>query len=281
MKKILIPTDFSKVTEGALKAATEIARKTHAEVELLHIVEAPFEMKFTAAGVPLMPDGMNDIFILKSIESAKGLMKKILDDAQYAGVKFLPRIKVGDPYTHFTKHIVKEPADLIIMGTEGTHSFLKGFFSSSNAEKIVTHANCMVLSVKKILHNFRIRNVVFATNFEDDSPAFLEKLKDLQNIFDFKIHLLYINALVSHISDTARIEKLKREFIRKHGICNYEFHLLEDMTEYTGITAYADKINADIIALSTHQHSGLHWLGGISEDLVNYAEQPILTYKTE
>lgn len=68
-------------------------------------------------------------------------------------------------------------------------------------------------------------------------------------------------------------------FVRLHKIKDFEFSIWEDLTEYVGINTYAKVIKADIIALSTHQHKGLHWLGGISEDLVNYSDMPILTYK--
>jgi nucleotide-binding universal stress UspA family protein len=281
MKKILIPTDFSQVTEKALIVATEISRKTHAEVELLHIIESPSHMEFNFTGEPVQHNGLTDVFVLKSINLAKKKMKAIMDNIQYVGVRFRPMIKVASPYTHFTRHIVKEPVDLIIMGTAGTQSFLKGFFSSSNAEKIVTNADCMVLSVKNGIENFRLRNLVFATDFEDDSSDFLIKINELQDIFDFKIHLLYVNALVSHTSDIDRIKNQAHVFVKKHNIKNYEFQIVEDITEYTGIVDFATTVNADIIALSTHQHKGLHWLGGISEDLVNYADQPVLTYKVD
>jgi nucleotide-binding universal stress UspA family protein len=139
----------------------------------------------------------------------------------------------------------------------------------------------MVLSVKNGMKDFKIRNVIFATNFEDDSADFINKLKELQDIFDFKLHLLNVVSIINGKKSIAVIEKLAKEFVTKYQLQNYEFHIVEDMTEYSGITDYAKKINGDIIALSTHQHRGLHWLGGISEDLVNYADQPILTFKAK
>ena len=43
MKKILVPTDFSENAINATKAAADIARKTNAEIILLHIIELPQE----------------------------------------------------------------------------------------------------------------------------------------------------------------------------------------------------------------------------------------------
>ncbi|HEX8547062.1 MAG TPA: universal stress protein [Cytophagaceae bacterium] len=281
MKKILVPTDFSKVTKAALAIATEISRKTHATVELLHIVESTNHHSLNVAGEVAHFEGIEDVYTLKCIELADRQMKAIIHDVNYVGVRFLPIIKVGNLHSHFTRQIADEPSDLIIMGTEGSSSFFKGIFNTSNAEKVVSHATSMVLSVKDIPGNFELRNVLFATSFEEDATEFIVKLKELQDVFDFRLHLLYINSKMNYTKDTSEVVALCKEFVRKHNIENYEFHIADAFTEYIGITDYATNVNADVIAISTHQHHGSHWLGGISEDLVNYAEQPILTFKVK
>jgi nucleotide-binding universal stress UspA family protein len=39
INKIIIPTDFSDLSENAFKTGIEIARRQHAEVKLLHVIE--------------------------------------------------------------------------------------------------------------------------------------------------------------------------------------------------------------------------------------------------
>jgi nucleotide-binding universal stress UspA family protein len=279
MKKILIPIDFSKVTESALIVAREIARKNTAEVELLHIVDAPHEEAWVSTGEVRQADNMADVFIMKSMETADKRMKKIMNDVKYAGVRFRHKLKVGDETHNFAKFINEENPELIIIGTEGNKGFFKGIFNSSHAEKVVTHANCMVLSVKYADESFKIRNVVFATNFEDDSPVFMEELIRLQECFEFKLHIIYVDALLGNEHDSMEVKKKKEAFCIANNISDFEFHIIKDFTEYSGIIDYADKVKADVIALSTHQHKGLHLLGGVSEDLVNCSVYPILTYK--
>ena len=41
MKRILVPTDFSKYSEEATKVAAQIAKKYNSEVILLHMLELP------------------------------------------------------------------------------------------------------------------------------------------------------------------------------------------------------------------------------------------------
>ncbi|MBX9850878.1 MAG: universal stress protein [Cytophagaceae bacterium] len=280
MKKILVPTDFSVLADKALDIAAEIAIKTGASIELIHVIEAPYEGEFSAIGEVLKHEGLTDIFVLKSIEMADKKMKKIINEKKYVGIRFFPKIKIGNVFNHFSKIITKEEIDLIVMGTEGTTGFLKGIFNTSNTEEVVTHADCMVLSIKQSDKKFKIKNVVLASNFEDDSTAFIENIKQLQDIFDFKFHIVCINPLLNKQPDDSKIQKKMEEFVKSNKIKNYEFHLIEDFTEYTGLNAYAEKINADIIALTTHQGKGIsHWLGGLSEDLVNLSNTPVLTYK--
>jgi nucleotide-binding universal stress UspA family protein len=282
MKKILVPTDFSPLSEKALSVAAEISRKTKAEIELLHVIDSPNEGDFSASGDTLTGAGMNDLYILKSIELAKKNFYKILNDVKYVGIRFITKIKSGDVYHHLSDIIVKEKIDLIVMGTEGTTGLFKGIFNRSNTEEVVMHADCLVLSVKEGQKDFKIRNLVFTTDFKDYSPVFIKNLTDLQELFDFKLHLLYVDSVLNHTDNMDEVLINKEIFLKRFKIQNYEFHIHKDFTEYTGIIAYAEKIKADIIALSTHQQKGFwHWVGGLSEDLVNYANVPVLTYKAE
>ncbi len=41
MKRILVPTDFSKNAEHALKVAAQIAKKNNSEILLVHMLELP------------------------------------------------------------------------------------------------------------------------------------------------------------------------------------------------------------------------------------------------
>jgi len=50
MKRILVPTDFSKTSIIALEVASEIAKKAGAEVIALHVVEEATSESFRVTG---------------------------------------------------------------------------------------------------------------------------------------------------------------------------------------------------------------------------------------
>lgn len=282
MKKILVPTDFSPLAQQALRIAADISRKTRSEIELLHVIDSPNGGDFSATGDRFRGGNQSDLYVLKSIEKAKNHFEKILNDVNFVGIRFITKIKSGNIYTHLADAIVSEKTDLIVMGTKGTTGLFKGIFNRSNTEEVVMNSECLVLSIKEGQKDFKIRNVVFATDFKDYAPAFIKNLTDLQDLFDFKLHLLFVNSTLNHKDRLDEVERAKDLFVRKFPIRDYEFHIHEDFTEYSGILAYSEKINADMIALSTHQRKGFwHWVGGLSEDLVNFANIPVLTYKAE
>ena len=281
MKKIVIPIDFSKRTETALIAAKEIAIKTLAEVVLYHCIEAPSDAGFTTTGEVMAPDIMDKVFVHKSIELSNKKIKHLLNDSKFAGMRLHPKIKIVHTEDDYLKYIEEEKPDLIIIGTEENHHLFKGFLHGTHARMTISESDCMVLSVKKIEQDFSLKNIVFATNFEQDSPIFIEHIKTLQNIFDFRLHIIYVDALLSHERSAEDILVAKEAFLRKYNIGEHQFKIIEDFTEYNGILKYAKKVNADLIALTTHKRTGFHILGGISNDLVEETAFPILTFSAD
>jgi nucleotide-binding universal stress UspA family protein len=278
MKTILVPTDFSKEADNALEVAAIIARNTDAKIELLHIVESIHEDSFSVSGTFIQEDGLDKVFILKMVEKAMKTMQQKIKVLPLEGIKVIPHVKVGSVYKNISNIIAENKVDLIVMGTQGATG-IKEMFAGSNTEKVVRLAKCLVLSVKERADKFHLKNVVLATNFSDDAPVFLNRIKELQSIFNFKLHLLYVNTPMSFQSD-AELGLTMDKFAKTHDLKNYSFNILNAYMEEEGIMVFADKVNADVVALSTHGKKGLSslLLGSISQDMVNYSPKPILTY---
>ena len=71
------------------------------------------------------------------------------------------------------------------------------------------------------------------------------------------------------------------EFLAEFKINNCSTHIYNDINVEKGILHFAKSINADLIGMSTHGRKGLsHFFNGsISEDLVNHAKRPVVTFK--
>ena len=72
-----------------------------------------------------------------------------------------------------------------------------------------------------------------------------------------------------------------KNFVSEFNVKNIATHIYNETNVEKGILNFANTINADLIGMSTHGRKGLsHFFNGsISEDLVNHAKLPVVTFK--
>ncbi|MDH3710648.1 MAG: universal stress protein [Cyclobacteriaceae bacterium] len=280
MKKILVPTDFSKQAGYALDAAVDLAKRTDAEIVLLHVVEGFVPGSFSTMGG--VPDDLDqEVFMKKLIEKSKRDLHKLADKDENSDVKITPTVQVGNAFTHISKDILENQADLVIMGSQGTSGY-EEVFIGSNTEKIVRHADCPVITVKNPVDFDQVNEIAFAADFRDGDNNVIKPLKDLQNVLGAKLHLVKVDT-PGTFESSRTIKKRIKAFVQQHGLENYTMEIYNEYTEEDGIIYFAEDIDADLIALSTHGRTGLiHLLSGsIAEDVVNHAQRPVWTCKVD
>ncbi|MCU0354246.1 MAG: universal stress protein [Cytophagales bacterium] len=277
MRTILVPTDFSREAEQAVKVAASVAQKTGAKLRLLHVVQSVYAYEYNE-GSPLLPDTAQQR-LARQINMAEERMQTLTKGLEGRNVTVEADVQVGSTAKHVSNIIADNPdVDLIVMGTRGDTG-LHELFIGSRTEKVVRFANCPVLSVRHLDGEFRLRDVVLATDFSDDNQPLIEKLKDLQDVFKFYIHVLYVNTPVNY-DTTFRIEERMQRFLQTNQLENYRTAIIDDYSHQEGIRRYAERVHADMIAMVTHGRSGVSYLldGSTAEEVVNHATTPVLTY---
>ena len=80
---------------------------------------------------------------------------------------------------------------------------------------------------------------------------------------------------------TKEINTKIRSFIRDMDDSNFSVHIYNDISIEKGILNFASETNANLIGMGTHGRRGLaHFFNGsVSEDLVNHANMPVMTFK--
>lgn len=273
MKKILIPTDFSENAINATKAAAEIARKTNAELILLHIVELPQEAM----------DAINPGHEVPEIIFFKQFAEQKLTEASTSpdlhGLTVYQILKLGRTLNNVTEIAETNNVDLIVMGSHGASGY-KEFFVGSNAEKVVRNSEIPVLVIKNNAEELKYDNVIFATDFLVENKEALVKAISVLSSFNIKPHFLMINT-PNNFKPTHIGEEIAEKFFTENNITNYEFSIYNDLDIEKGIMNFAEKIDADLIAMGTHGRKGFSRLinGSISEDIVNHSKKSILTFK--
>jgi nucleotide-binding universal stress UspA family protein len=274
MKNILVPIDFSKPSEYASKVAARIAKKTNATIYLIHLIELPRGVMDMGAG--------SSYSIPESMLYLRKIRKKILrfkDDIFSNDIKVEYFIKLNNPFEGIQKYADKIDADLIIMGSKG-HSIFEEILIGSNTEKVVRSSKRPVLIVKKDIKKFKLKNLVFASNFKEENKEVFGKFVNFANTFDSKIHLLKVNTPANFQATSETIQKIK-DFISDFNLQNYKINVYNDVSVEKGILNFSEEIKADLIALSTHGRSGLAHLftGSVTKKISKNALRPMLTIK--
>lgn len=279
MKTILIPTDFSKVAQTATKVAIGIAQKASAKLILLHIIERPDSISFNIEGqVNQFDDWEDKLYTLKLIEKAKKEMAAVSEEAAAVGVKVKNELRLGNPFHGMREVITEHEVDLVVMGTSG-RSRIEEMIIGSNTEKVIRHAACPVLTIHGKGGKNDFKNIVYATSMSEDETEFLSVVKNTQEMYDSTVHVVRINTPQNFQSDTV-VKKIMNDFGKKAKLKNFTLNVFNDHSEEDGIIHFADSIDADLIAMSTHGRTGFaHVLvGSIAEDVANHSSRPVLTY---
>ena len=273
MKRILVPTDFSKHAEYALKVAAQIAKKNNGEIFLVHMLELPTSGNDAVTRAHDIPE----LMFFKNAAVAK--LDELMDADYLDGVKISRIIQFEMAFDGIIKNGEAHNVDLIVMGSHGASGFQE-MFIGSNTEKVVRNSEVPVLVIKREEENFNASKFVFASDFSDEIKKPFEKVVDFAKYFGAHINLLHV-ITPNNFSTTRAAEEKVRNFIEEFHFSDYSTHIYNDINVEKGILHFAKDSNSDVIAVSTHGRKGIsHFLNGsISEDLVNHAKRPVIAFK--
>ncbi len=142
MKRILVPTDFSKPADQALERAVQLAGLTQAEVHLVHAYELP-----APVGPLDVPVALPQQFFDQIRDAAQKQLDERVKRVTDAGLKAQAHLTLETPARAILEAAAKVAADLIVMGTQG-RTGMKHVLLGSVAERTVRLASCPVMTVK-------------------------------------------------------------------------------------------------------------------------------------
>ena len=149
LRRILVPTDFSKHSENALKYAVAFAEKFGAELHLLHVVQdlALFVPDAVGNAPPVVPP------IDQLTAAVRESLQRVIREHGLERFRVCPEVREGTPFYEIIQCAREKDVDLIVMGTHG-RSGLAHVLLGSVSEKVVRKAPCPVLTVRHPEHEF-------------------------------------------------------------------------------------------------------------------------------
>ena len=140
--RILIPIDFSELSQEALRQACDLARRFDAELHLVHVLETWLEApRLSADSRPRF----NELLAEQQARAKRSLDE--LPDPRLGPKLAVRRVLTGNAAREIVKYADASGIDLIVLGTHG-RTGMSHWMMGSVAEKVVRLAPCPVLVVR-------------------------------------------------------------------------------------------------------------------------------------
>lgn len=285
MQKIIVPTDFSDQAQHALDLASEVAAKTGAKIVLIHVIEFAKKKSIFLGSSSLNTmatvstgDQSDDIYFIELFRRRKAQLAEILSDPRYTDIDISDRILMGTPYHAIEEEITESEADLIIMGTTGVNDWEESLIGST-AEKVVRHASCPVLTLRKEVKLKDIGKIVLASDFKNIKPDYIHIIKSIQKLFEAELNLVYVNTPGNFKNEREIISNLKK-FAAENEFDDHKIHVYSHQHEEEGIVWYTEDFQMDLVMMATHGRTGFSRIfeHSIAEDVVNFSKKPVVTF---
>lgn len=163
LEKVLLVTDGSFYSEGAIREAISFAKKCSSKLYAISVVEVITD--YEAFSPQKIEDAME--------AGVKNHLESVRARAQKEGVDCETLIAYGEPYQSVVDEAAKRQVDMIVIGRRGTKG-LKKLLMGEVAAKVIVHASCKVLVVPKAA-KIEYRNILVATDGSGHSIAAVQE----------------------------------------------------------------------------------------------------------
>lgn len=304
-RHILVPLDYSGLARQALLCAVPLARKHRAKISLVHVAQSPVVMRTTPDGGLVMPANTAKLVSVAKTQLNE-LATKLLPDA----LRGRMIVREGNPAAEVVATAKSLNADLIVLSTNG-RSGLSRVLLGSTAERILRHAHCPVLTVRRQSRGPAMRllslekplypdglpwrRMLVPLDFSLTSLRALQVAVPLAKQSGARLLLLHVvepnpyatgmegAVLVRPDATVARdakaqLPRIARRFVpRSVRVAS----LVGRGRAADVIVETAEEKSVDLIVLSTHGHTGLNRLlmGSTAEQVVRHAKCPVLVVR--
>jgi nucleotide-binding universal stress UspA family protein len=290
IRRVLIATDFSETSEGAVKWAVEIAREHEAEVRLLHALRVP---SLSTPLVPIPPDLDLDLQ-----QKATARLEEIEVKLRDSGRPVSSEVRQEEPARAIAAGAQEWPADLLVMGTHGSTG-LEHLLLGSVAERVIAIAPCPVLAVHPGDYDRHraLRRILVPTDFSDEARRAAETALELVgarvkgelvllHAYHMPVEYTAYGALPTSVrflddiaeASKAELAKWATDLTRRGWQVTAT---VEEGAPAGVIQRVAEERQVDLVAMGTHGRGG--WkgvvLGSIAKRVVQHAPCPVLTVR--
>jgi nucleotide-binding universal stress UspA family protein len=283
ISNILFATDFSPCSNAALPYALGIAHQYGARLYGAHVISSDDYLFVSPEVWPAHIQREEEL----QEEAAARL------EEQLHGVPHQALSGVGNVWDVLRRLVAEHDIDLIVLGSHGrtgTRKLLMG----SIAEKIFRQASCPVLTVGPNVVDQRrsvaeFNNVLFATDFGEESPAAASYAVSIAHEHQARLSLLHVLQRTSagapnsqSISDSL-FHHLQELVPRDSELLCQPQYFVQFGVPAERILRFSSANGVDLIVMGVHRHGAVtavtHLAHTTAQHIVAHATCPVLTVR--
>lgn len=223
-KTFIVPHDFTSVADNALNHAIATAEKLDAQIYIMHVVAKE-----------------------KNIEEAETKLKGIIE-ALKTKVKINARVRVGNIFEDIGEFAAEHRAELIFMGTHGTHGWQH--LTGSNALKVITNSEVpfIIVQERKIREN-GYRDIVVPLDLNKETKQKLALVANLAQYLNSRVHVITPDETDEFLRHKVKANiQFANKFFHERGV-----EVTATLAPSSGfdkeVVKHAVSIDADLIAI--------------------------------
>ena len=291
LKRVLVPVDFSDVTEAVVTSAKFIGEKFKPKFYLLHVISP---LVYVSVPETMVVDVI-DASVIEEIEETKRKnAENLLENLKkrFEGFEVETIIDIGSPADVIVEQEEELDVDLTILGGH-QKGLVERILLGSTSEAVVKHSKRPVLVVKGHAIN-KLENVALAYDFSEIADAMLAYAREFLKPFGSKVTLIHVEEEI----DLPILEKLGidilpqirekkgerlnqiRESFEKEGLpCEVVY--IEEREPAEGIIEVLQQGDFDMVMVANKGLSGLRriLMGSVSLEVLRKAHIPVFVYK--
>ncbi|MEZ4881001.1 MAG: universal stress protein [Flavobacteriaceae bacterium] len=258
MKKILVPTDFSKNAYAALFYVTKLFSDEALQITILHS----------------FGEEVGKLTSRVDIGRSENIIEKLYRQSDEDGKQLVHKIKLDSSKVNHTFEVISTPAtlsktinklvstegiDLVVMGSKGRTGAEDVLVGSTTVKITKSLEGCPLLIVPREVDFVVPTSIAFATDYNDFYK--LSKLRPIVRLvrqYNSKIHLV-------HVGSENELDAKQQQNLEKYrnDLTEYstEFHFIEKKESISKtLHNFTDANKMDLLSLVYHKHAFLKQL---------------------
>ena len=285
VKKIIVPTDFSRGAENACFYAIHLAEKLKAEIKLLHVYRNPI------SDLKLQSNETFENYIYDLAKEEERKAKDGMVDFTNRMRDYIKEQEIKDVFIHSViamgnvvrtmKEICRSyRPDLIVLGTQGREDGSNSIFGNV-AKELVNDLEIPVFAIPgpRPAKDFDKMKILYATDFNENDHSSLNRLLMIMESFTKQITCIHIDTAHNPANED-RMDELNDFLKREYGKQDISCRLIDYVDVSQGIKDFAESTGANLLLFTIHTKGifEIFFMPNLFKRILQEASLPILIF---